>query len=166
YPACDIYTNITHPLYDNQNFDILNSIFNMANIVSTRGGIVNNLKTKNEFYLLNDDYRVYKNRRNLRSYKANDIIYQNQVVKYTIDNLLKENQRNLPYDFSKLYNELLVYNDSFEIFLDLENLINLRKISGFDYLNKEAWAKNEVHNILWANEFNLDHIKRKLSFDK
>lgn len=166
YPACDIYTNITHPLYDNQNFDILNSIFNMANIVSTRGGIVNNLKTKNEFYLLNDDYRVYKNRRNLRSYKANDIIYQNQVVKYTIDNLLKENQQNLPYDFSKLYNELLVYNDSFEIFLDLENLINLRKISGFDYLNKEAWAKNEVHNILWANEFNLDHIKRKLSFDK
>lgn len=166
YPACDIYTNITHPLYDNQNFDILNSIFNMANIVSTRGGIVNNIKTKNEFYLLNDDYRVYKNRRNLRSYKANDIIYQNQVVKYTIDNLLKENQRNLPYDFSKLYNELLVYNDSFEIFLDLENLINLRKISGFDYLNKETWAKNEVHNILWANEFNLDHIKRKLSFDK
>ena len=38
YPACDIYSNLSLPIYDNQSFHMLNSIFNMANVLSSKGG--------------------------------------------------------------------------------------------------------------------------------
>ncbi|WP_296141455.1 glycogen/starch/alpha-glucan phosphorylase [uncultured Anaerococcus sp.] len=166
YPACDIYSNLIYPLYDNQNFDILNSILNMSNILTTKGGIVKNLDMENEFYLFKENYNAYEQRRKENSYNANNIINQNQVVKYTIENLLKESHENLPYDFKKIYDEIMLYNDSFEILLDLENLINLRGHISKDYLDKENWTKKQVKNILWANEFNLDHVKKDINFGK
>lgn len=166
YPACDVYSNLTYPLYDNQNFDILNSIFNMSNIMSTRGGIVDNIEKDNEFYLLDDSYKTYEKRRVNKSYKLEDVINHNKIVKYTIENLLKESRENFPYDFKSLYEEIILYNDSFEIFLDLENLINIRKKISNDYLNREIWTQKQIENILWANEFNLNYIKKDMSFDK
>ncbi len=164
YPACDIYSNLTYPLYDNQNFDMLNSLFNMANIISTKGGIVDNLNKTNDFYLFPDNYNTYKNRKDNHTYKASDIIYQNQVVKYTLENLLNEAHQNFPYDFKNLYKEILLYNDSFEVLLDLENLIKIRENASKDFLDKEKWTKKQVKNILWANEFNLEDIKKETLF--
>ena len=164
YPACDIYSNLTYPLYDNQNFDMLNSLFNMANIISTKGGIVDNLDKTNEFYLFPDTYSTYKDRKTNNTYKASDIIYQNQVVKYTLENLLNETPQNFSYDFKNLYKEILLYNDSFEVLLDLENLIKIRENISKDFLDKEKWTKKQVKNILWANEFNLEDIKKETLF--
>ena len=152
---------------DNQNFDILNSIYNMSNVLSTRGGIVENLDMANCFYLLDDDYKSYEKIRSERKYIANDIIYQNQIVKYTIDRLLNEPKESFPYDFKILYDEILLYNDSFNVLMDLENLVNVRKEITDDFINKEKWISNEIQNFIWSSEFNLnDLIKRKRSFDK
>lgn len=167
YQASDIYSNLSHPLMDNQNFDILNSIYNMSNVLSTRGGIVENLDMANCFYLLDDDYKSYEKIRSERKYIANDIIYQNQIVKYTIDRLLNEPKESFPYDFKILYDEILLYNDSFNVLMDLENLVNLRKDISNDFINEEKWISNEIQNFIWSSEFNLDDlIKRKRSFDK
>ena len=167
YPAADIYSNLAHPLMDNQNFDILNCLYNMSNVVSTKAGIVENLDIANNFYLMDDDYKSYEIIRNERKYIANDIIYQNKIVKYTIDRLLNEPKEAFPYDFKNLYDEILLYNDSFNVFLDLENLVNLRKDMQKDYIDKEKWTQNSMQNFIWASKFNLDDLlKRKRSFDK
>lgn len=167
YPAADIYSNLAHPLMDNQNFDILNCLYNMSNVVSTKAGIVENLDIANEFYLLDDDYKTYEKIRKERNYIANDIIYQNKIVKYTIDRLLNESREAFPYDFRVLYDEILLYNDSFNVLLDLENLVNLRKNIQKDYIDKEKWIQSQMQNFIWASKFNLDNLlKRKRSFDK
>ena len=60
-----------------------------------------------------------------------------------------------------------MYNDSFNVFYDLESLVNVRKEISKDYLNKEKWVNQEISNILWANEFDMDYTKkRKLDFDR
>lgn len=167
YPAADIYSNLAHPLMDNQNFDILNCLYNMSNVISTKAGIVENLDIANSFYLMDDDYKSYEIIRNERKYIANDIIYQNKIVKYTIERLLSEPKEAFPYDFKNLYDEILLYNDSFNVFLDLENLVNLRKDMQKDYVDKEKWIQNQMQNFIWASKFNLDDLlKRKRSFDK
>lgn len=167
YPAADIYSNLAHPLMDNQNFDILNCLYNMSNVVSTKAGIVENLDIANEFYLLDDDYKTYEKNRKERNYIADDIIYQNKIVKYTIDRLLNEPKESFPYDFKILYDEILLYNDSFNVLLDLENLVNLRKNIQKDYIDKEKWIQKQMQNFIWASKFNLDNLlKRKRSFDK
>ncbi len=167
YPACDIYSNLTLPLLDNQNFDILNSIFNMSNILSAKGGIIDNHGSGHDFYLMGDDYKTIKARSEERSYIASDFIYQNEIVKYTTDKLLNESSDSFPYDFRTLYDEILLYNDSFNVFYDLEALINVRRDISKDYLDKEKWVGQEIANIMWANSFNFNEIKkRKISFDK
>ena len=132
YPACDIYSNLSLPIYDNQSFHMLNSIFNMANVLSSKGGIISNIEKKNH------------------------------LLKRTIDNLINEDYSNLPYNFKNIYDYLISFNDSFFIFNDHDSLLDIRfKISN-DYLNKEKWIDKEIDNILWANEFNLDENLEKL----
>lgn len=167
YPASDVYSNLSHPLMDNQNFDILNCLYNMSNVVSTKAGIVENLDISNDFYLFDDDYKTYEQIRKERNYIANDIIYRNKIVKYTMDRLLNEPKETFPYDFKNLYDEILLYNDSFNVLLDLENLVELRRNIERDYIDTENWNKKEMQNFIWASKFNLDNLlKRKRSFDK
>ena len=167
YPAADIYSNLNHPLLDNQNFDVLNSLFNMTNLISSRGGITENIDKKADFYLVGDSYLELKSMKENNFYNANDFIYQNEIVKYTTERLLKESYEQFPYDFKVIYDEILMYNDSFNVFYDLESLIKARKEISIDYLDKNKWVDQEISNILWANEFNMDYIeKRKINFDK
>ena len=167
YPASDVYSNLNHPLLDNQNFDILNSLLNMSNLITSRGGISENIDRKTDFYPVGDSYLKLKSMKESHFYNANDFIYQNQIVKYTTDRLLKESHDLFPYDFNIIYKEILMYNDSFNVFYDLESLINVRKEISKDYLNKEKWVNQEISNILWANEFDMDYTKkRKLDFDR
>ena len=51
----------------------------------------------------------------------------------------------------------MMYNDSFRIFKDLEDLLVNREDIELDYLDKNKWVKNEIENILWANNFKLDN---------
>ena len=160
-PAIDIYSNLTLPTLDNQNFHILNSIFNMSNILSSKGGIVDNLESTNSFYIFGSDFQTLQKIDMENSYNANEFYYDREVVKFTVDNLLNESYENFPYNFKTIYDQLLMYNDSFKIFYDLENLINTRKIIEQDYLDAEKWSKMQVENILWANKFRLDKVINK-----
>ena len=66
-----------------------------------------------------------------------------------------------------MYDEILLYNDSFNVLLDLENLVSLRKNITKDYIDKEKWIQKQMQNFIWASKFNLDNlVKRKKSFDK
>ncbi|MDU2376426.1 hypothetical protein, partial [Anaerococcus vaginalis] len=60
------------------------------------------------------------------------------------------------------YDYLISYNDSCFIFKDHEQLLDKRLEMGMDYLDKKKWIDNEIDNILWANEFNLDKNFEKL----
>lgn len=152
-PAVDLYSNLTLASLDNQNFHILNSIFNMANILSTRGGIIDNLNMENAFY----DFGASFDDLN-KPYNANDFYYSNDIVRFTVDSLLNEDYSTLPYDFKTIYEEILMYNDSFRIFYDLEDLIKKRSSIEKDYLDLKSWTKRQLKNILWANEFRLDGL--------
>lgn len=157
-PAVDIYSNLTLATLDNQNFHVLNSIFNMSNIISSKGGIVNNLDEDNAFYTFGADYKSIQKLDENNSYNANEFYYDNKVVKFTIDNLLNESYENLPYDFKTIYDQLLMYNDSFKTFYELESLIKLRKVVEEDYLDVNKWTKNQIKNIIWSNNFRLDEV--------
>ena len=125
-PAVDIYSNLTLPTLDNQNFHILNSIFNMSNIISSKGGIIDNVNEDNAFYTFGADLQTIQNLDSDSLYNANEYYYDSKVVKFTIDNLLNESYENLPYDFKTIYDQILMYNDSFKTFYDLESLIETR----------------------------------------
>ena len=56
-----------------------------------------------------------------------------------------------------MYDQIMMYNDSFRIFKDLEDLVVNRGKIDLDYLDKKKWVKNEIDNILWANNFKLDN---------
>ena len=157
-PAVDIYSNLTLPTLDNQNFHILNSIFNMSNIISSKGGIVENINEDNAFYTFGKDFKTIKKLDSENSYNANEFYYDSKVVKFTIDNLLNESYENLPYDFKTIYDQLLMYNDSFKTFYDLESLIETRKVIEEDYLDVDKWVKKQIKNIIWANNFRLDEV--------
>ena len=160
-PAVDIYSNLTLPTMDNQNFHILNAIFNMSNILTSKGGIVDNLKDDNSFYTFGADFKNVKKMNQDNSYNANEFYYDSDIVKFTIDNLLNESYDNFPYNFKTIYDQLLMYNDSFKCFYDLEDLINTRKNIENDYLDVEKWTYHQINNILWANNFRLDEVINK-----
>lgn len=160
-PAVDIYSNLTLPTLDNQNFHILNAIFNMSNILTSKGGIVDNLKDDNSFYTFGADFKTVKKMNEDNSYNANEFYYDSDIVKFTIDNLLNESYDNFPYNFKTIYDQLLMYNDSFKCFYDLEDLINTRKSIENDYLDIEKWTYHQIDNILWANNFRLDEVINK-----
>lgn len=162
YPACDIYSNLTLPLYDNQSFHMLNAIFNFSNIISAKGGILTNIQKENKIYTFADDYKKIEKIKEENSYNAREFYYKNDIIKTTIDNLINEDYSNLPYNFKNIYDYLISYNDSFFIFKDHEQLLDKRLEMGMDYLDKKKWIVNEIDNILWANEFNLDKNFEKL----
>lgn len=162
YPACDVYSNLSLPIYDNQSFHMLNSIFNMANVLSSKGGIISNIDKKNEIYTFGKTYEEIEKIRNENTYDAREFYYKNHLLKRTIDNLINEDYSNLPYNFKNIYDYLISFNDSFFIFKDHDSLLDLRFKISTDYLDKEKWIDKEIDNILWANEFNLDENLEKL----
>ena len=155
--SLDVYNNLTLATLDNQDFNMLNAAFNMSNIITSRGGISQNIEGDNSFYAIGESFDdiVKSNVNDL--YNANDFYYSNDMVKYTVENLIRESYENFPYDFKQMYDQIMMYNDSFRIFKDLNNLIETRNKRELDYLDKEKWVRYEIDNILWANNFRLDN---------
>ena len=162
YPACDLYSNLSLPIFDNQSFHMLNSIFNLSNVISSKGGIISNIEKKNEIYTFGQTYEEIEKIKNENAYDAREFYYKNDIIKRTIDNLINEDYSNLPYNFKNIYDYLISYNDSFFIFKDHDSLLDMRFKISKDYLDKEKWIDKEIDNILWANEFNLDKNLEKL----
>lgn len=162
YPACDLYSNLSLPIFDNQSFHMLNSIFNLSNVISSKGGIISNIEKKNEIYTFGETYKEIEKIKNENAYDAREFYYKNDIIKRTIDNLINEDYSNLPYNFKNIYDYLISYNDSFFIFKDHDSLLDMRFKISKDYLDKKKWIDKEIDNILWANEFNLDKNLEKL----
>ena len=154
YPACDVYSNLTLPIFDNQSFEMMHSIFNFSNAISTKGGVLSNFNKENKIYTFGKTYDELV--RTQKTYSANDFYYKNDIIKITVDNLINEDYNNLPYNFKNIFDYIISYNDSFLIFKDNKDLLDIRLKLGKDYLDKRKWINNEISNILWAKEFNLD----------
>ena len=154
YPACDVYSNLTLPIFDNQSFEMMHSIFNFSNAISTKGGVLSNFNKENKIYTFGKTYDELV--RTQKTYSANDFYYKNDIIKITVDNLINEDYNNLPYNFKNIFDYIISYNDSFLIFKDNKDLLDTRLKLGKDYLDKRKWINNEISNILWAKEFNLD----------
>lgn len=154
FPACDIYSNLSLPNLDNQSFAMLNAAFNFSNICSSRGGILKNIDKDNAIYKIGNEFEEINELK--KTYNASDFYYKNDIIRYTIDNLINEDYYKLPYNFKTIYDYLINYNDSFFIFRDLENVSKTRFDMSNDYLNRDKWIKNELKNIIWADNFRMD----------
>ncbi|WP_040397280.1 glycogen/starch/alpha-glucan phosphorylase [Anaerococcus senegalensis] len=161
YPACDIYSHLTLPIYDNQSFDMLNSIFNFSNIVSSKAGVLNNINSPNKIYKFGKEYEEIIKVQNENLYDAREFYYKNDIIRHTVDNLINEDYNTLPYNFKNIYDYILSYNDSFFVFNDNQELFNIRSIISRDYLDKNKWIDNEIDNILWAKEFKFRNYLEK-----
>ncbi|MDU3688398.1 MAG: glycogen/starch/alpha-glucan phosphorylase [Anaerococcus hydrogenalis] len=161
YPACDIYSHLTLPIYDNQSFDMLNSIFNFSNIVSSKAGVLNNINSPNKIYKFGKEYEEIIKVQNENLYDAREFYYKNDIIRHTVDNLINEDYNTLPYNFKNIYDYILSYNDSFFVFNDNQELFNIRSIISRDYLDKNKWIDNEIYNILWAKEFKFSDYLEK-----
>lgn len=155
--ASDIYNNLTLVTLDNQDFNMLNAAFNMTNILTSRGGISQNIRGVDSFYKIGESYREIVDDNYFSNYDANNFYYSNDMVKYTVENLIRENYENFPYDFKVIYDQIMMYNDSFRVFKDLPDLASQRSQIEIDYLDKNKWVVKEIDNILWANNFKLDN---------
>ncbi|EEB36507.1 phosphorylase, glycogen/starch/alpha-glucan family [Anaerococcus hydrogenalis DSM 7454] len=153
YPACDVYSNLTLPIFDNQSFEMMHSIFNFSNVISSKGGVLSNFNKENKIYTFGKTYDELVMTQ--KTYNANDFYYKNDIIKITVDNLINEDYNNLPYNFKNIFDYIISYNDSFLIFKDNKDLLDIRLKLGKDYLDKRKWINNEIANILWAKEFNL-----------
>uniref|UniRef100_UPI0023F4532A glycogen/starch/alpha-glucan phosphorylase n=1 Tax=Anaerococcus hydrogenalis TaxID=33029 RepID=UPI0023F4532A len=153
YPACDVYSNLTLPIFDNQSFEMMHSIFNFSNVISSKGGVLSNFNKENKIYTFGKTYDELVMTQ--KTYSANDFYYKNDIIKITVDNLINEDYNNLPYNFKNIFDYIISYNDSFLIFKDNKDLLETRLKLGKDYLDKRKWINNEIANILWAKEFNL-----------
>lgn len=161
YPACDIYSHLTLPIYDNQSFDMLNSIFNFSNIVSSKAGVLNNINSPNKIYKFGEEYEEIIKVQNENLYDAREFYYKNDIIRHTVDNLINEDYNTLPYNFKNIYDYILSYNDSFFVFNDSQELFDIRSIISRDYLDKNKWIDNEIDNILWAKEFKFhDYLEK------
>lgn len=161
YPACDIYSHLTLPIYDNQSFDMLNSIFNFSNIVSSKAGVLNNINSPNKIYKFGKEYEEIIKVQNENLYDAREFYYKNDIIRHTVDNLINEDYNTLPYNFKNIYDYILSYNDSFFVFNDSQELFDIRSIISRDYLDKNKWIDNEIDNILWAKEFKFrDYLEK------
>ena len=161
YPACDIYSHLTLPIYDNQSFDMLNSIFNFSNIVSSKAGVLNNINSPNKIYKFGKEYEEIIKVQNENLYDAREFYYKNDIIRHTVDNLINEDYNTLPYNFKNIYDYILSYNDSFFVFNDNQELFDIRSIISRDYLDKNKWIDNEIDNILWAKEFKCSDYLEK-----
>lgn len=161
YPACDIYSHLTLPIYDNQSFDMLNSIFNFSNIVSSKAGVLNNINSPNKIYKFGKEYEEIIKVQNENLYDAREFYYKNDIIRHTVDNLINEDYNTLPYNFKNIYDYILSYNDSFFVFNDNQELFDIRSIISRDYLDKNKWIDNEIDNILWAKEFKFSDYLEK-----
>lgn len=155
--ASDIYNNLTLVTLDNQDFNMLNAAFNMTNILTSRGGISQNIRGVDSFYKIGESYREIVDDNYFSNYDANNFYYSNDMVKYTVENLIRENYENFPYDFKVIYDQIMMYNDSFRVFKDLPDLASQRSQIEIDYLDKNKLVVKEIDNILWANNFKLDN---------
>ncbi|MDO4594848.1 MAG: glycogen/starch/alpha-glucan phosphorylase [Tissierellia bacterium] len=154
--ASDVFNNLTLSIYDNSSFEILNACFNFSNIISSRSGIIKNIKKKNAIYTFADTVEEVYEIKNKNLYNALETYYQNPL-KDVVDNLINERNKNFNYDFKIIYKQLLKYNDSFFIFKDLYELIKVGLRVSDDYLNSKKWVSNEIENFVWANEYNLEN---------
>lgn len=161
YPACDIYSHLTLPIYDNQSFDMLNSIFNFSNIVSSKAGVLNNINSPKKIYKFGKEYEEIIKVQNENLYDAREFYYKNDIIRHTVDNLINEDYNTLPYNFKNIYDYILSYNDSFFVFNDNQELFDIRSIISRDYLDKNKWIDNEIDNILWAKEFKCSDYLEK-----
>ena len=161
YPACDIYSHLTLPIYDNQSFDMLNSIFNFSNIVSSKAGVLNNINSPSKIYKFGEEYEEIIKVQNENLYDAREFYYKNDIIRHTVDNLINEDYNTLPYNFKNIYDYILSYNDSFFVFNDNQELFDIRSIISRDYLDKNKWIDNEIDNILWAKEFKFSDYLEK-----
>lgn len=163
YPTCDIYSDLTLPIYDNNGFEILSASMNFSNIISTKGGISKNKNDlSHSFYLFGRTIEEFAEEKKNNYYKASDYYYGNDRVRNTVNALINEPYENLPYNFKTIYDYLINYNDSFHVFKDMEEVSEKRIKVSNDYLDKNTWVKQEIDNILWANYFGLDDVKKLL----
>lgn len=163
YPTSDLYTDLTLPIYDNNSFEVLSASMNFSNVLTTKGGISLNKKTTDHsFYLFGRTIEEFAEERKNDAYKASDYYYGNERVRKTVNHLINEPYDNLSYNFKTIYDYLINQNDSFHIFKDMEDLSEKRIKIYRDYLDKKKWVKQEMDNILWANQFYLDDIEKLL----
>lgn len=154
--ACDIMNDLTLPVYNSEDFEILNACYNMSNIVSSKGGIIYNNTTKNSIYTFGKRLDSIKKIQSENSYNSVDYYYKDAIVKETIDNLINERNQNFCYNFKDIYDQIIKYNDSFMVFSDLRDLYKVKIEAYKDYLNTKKWISQEIDNLIWANEFNFE----------
>ena len=162
--TCDIYKNISEIDKETGVGHSLHFMINGAiNVATNEGALANQIE------YLGEDFNKYiytfnKNKEH-RNMNLNDIYYEDDVVKFTIDNLINAKENIFPYDFNIIYKMLLQSNDYYNVIRDLEALEHTQGRVYNSYYDKYDWNRRVLRNLILSSEFSIDKTVKNIRKD-
>lgn len=162
-PGCDVNENLGFAEKEPGGTTAIKAMMNGAINVTSRAGlgvdIIEHVK-KGAVYPFGDSMQEIIDIRKSGTYSANDLYYQTSAIRQTIDRLLNASRDYIPYDFRKLYDLIMRYNDGFFIFHDLVDYAKVHDQLYQDYFDEHGWNRKVLQNIAHSGEFSMRHTLR------
>lgn len=151
--GCDVVEQIATPGLEVVAKKVLNYMINGSLVMGSRTGI--NLELEE----LNGDF-IYLFGSSKEEVKYKDLSkIEEKIRSGRLENLINKirnsNFVELKVSFEELYNLILKYNDSFQVFEDYDKYYEKWKEIERDYRNKDDWRKKSLQSIRSCGEFSV-----------
>ncbi len=97
------------------------------------------------------------------SYQPSDYYKSNDEIKMVIDRLISLPWEVFPYDFNRIFNTIIRYNDSFLVLRDLPEYMKTQTLVTKAYMDKYAWQKLSLEAIALTGDYSMDETVKHLA---
>lgn len=155
-PACDTYENLGFAEKEPCGTTVMKAMVNGAVPCTSRTGIGYDLARQKELacYAFGPTIdEIFP--RPVRRGKFGYILESQDAVRALLERLLRCSRRVIDYDFHRLYELLVRYDDSFSVLEDLLSYRTVRMQMEMDYFDALIWNRKSLHNIAGSAEFSM-----------
>lgn len=162
-PASQISVHLSTPTREAGGYNIFPAMLNGAIPITSDAGIAKEIyremggKGIYQFGTSEEEMQEVIRR---QEYNPQALYYENNRVRRAVDFLLNAKWEELPYDFRKMYDLLLKYNDSFYVLKELESYADTHWDLCMQYFDFQKWNGMSLRNIAyggalqWKNTLN------------
>ncbi len=155
-PACDTYENLGFAEKEPCGTTVMKAMVNGAVPCTSRTGIGYDLARQKELacYAFGPTIdEIFP--RPVRRGKFGYILESQDAVRALLERLLRCSRRVIDYDFHRLYELLVRYDDSFSVLEDLLSYRTVRMQMEMDYFDALVWNQKSLHNIAGSVMFSM-----------
>lgn len=152
--GCDVVEQIATPGLEVVANNVLNFMINGSVVMGSRTGINLELaETKKEFIYLFGSSKEEIEGSFRDCSKVEENIFKKSRLGNVINKIRNSNFIELKDSFEEIYNLILKYNDSFQVFRDYDDYYGTWKEIEKDYRDKRVWTKKTLQSIRSCGEF-------------